>query len=378
MSNENTAKQKNIYVAKPSLPPLGEYTTEIEDLWHSGVLSNSGEKHRKLEQQLCSVMDVPHLSLFTNGHLALEAALAAFDMEGEVITTPLTFASTTLAISRSGLTPVFCDVKPNDFTIDPTKIEELITDRTAAIVPVHVYGNICDVTAIDNLAKKYGLKVIYDAAHAFDEKLDGKSVASFGDASMFSFHATKVFNTGEGGAVAYRNPRLKARLESWKNFGLESGDGDISIAGTNAKMSELAAALGLCNLRHLENNVKKRAAVFEEYRKRLAGVCGISLWEPQENVTHNYAYIPIMIDSRKRERDSVLAQMNAQSIFPRKYFYPLTSEHPCFNHLATDSASEATPIAYRASREVLTLPIYADLSFEDIERVCKALLSSLK
>lgn len=274
-----------ILVTRSSMPTLDEYVEEIRSIWDSHWLTNMGVKHKELQAELEEYLEIPHVALYTNGHLALENAIAALNLPegGEVITTPFTFASTTHAIVRNGLVPVFCDVNEKDYTIDVTKIEDLITDRTVAIVPVHVYGNLCDVEEIDRIAKKYGLKVIYDAAHAFAVKYKGVSSACFGDASMFSFHATKVFNTIEGGAVCFKNDSWVQLLNDQKNFGIH-GPESVCYVGGNAKMNEFQAAMGICNLRHLGDEIAKRKSVVERYRERLSGVEGIQLSAIQENV----------------------------------------------------------------------------------------------
>jgi dTDP-4-amino-4,6-dideoxygalactose transaminase len=265
------------------MPPLEEYIDEIKSVWETSWMTNMGKIHNQLEQELVKYLEVDNISLFTNGHLALELLLQAMNLEGEVITTPFTFASTTHAIVRNNLTPVFCDINKNDYTIDVTKIEELITDRTCAILPVHVYGNLCDIYEINRLAKKYDLKVIYDAAHAFGEKIDGQGIGNFGDASMFSFHATKVFNTIEGGAVCFKNDELVSKLNDMKNFGIR-GPESCEFIGGNAKMNEFQAAMGICNLRHLKEEISKRKNVVDCYRQMLSNIKGIKLCIPQKDV----------------------------------------------------------------------------------------------
>lgn len=267
-----------ILVTRSSMPSYEEYCEEIKDLWESHWLTNMGVKHKKLQEELEAYLGISHVALYTNGHLALENAIASLNLPtgGEVITTPFTFASTTHAIVRNGLVPVFCDIKEDDYTIDTVKLEQLITDKTVAIVPVHVYGNMCDVEEIDRIAKKYGLKVIYDAAHAFGVKYKGVSAACFGDASMFSFHATKVFNTIEGGCVCFKDDKFVTLLNDMKNFGIH-GPESVQYVGGNAKMNEFQAAMGICNLRHLNDEIAKRKRVVEKYRSRLEGVEGIKL-----------------------------------------------------------------------------------------------------
>lgn len=363
-----------INVTRSSMPSYEEYCAEIKELWDSRWLTNMGVKHQQLQQQLEAYMDVPHVTLFTNGHIALETAIEAmgFTEGGEVITTPFTFASTTHAIVRNGLVPVFCDVDPDTYTMDVTKIEALITDKTVAIVPVHVYGNMCDDDAICAIARKHGLKVIYDAAHAFGAAYKGKNAGALGDASMFSFHATKVFNTIEGGAVCFHDDALVAKLNDLKNFGQRSADEVIYAAG-NGKMSEFQAAMGLCNLRHLDEEIQKRGVAVQRYRQRLSGVRGIKLCPVQDDVKPNYAYFPVVFDGYKGGRDEVFERLKAENIVARKYFYPLTNAFACYKELPTAGADK-TPVAAHLAQRVLCLPLYADLSVEDVDRICDIIL----
>lgn len=274
---------KPILVTQSSMPYFEEYVEEIKDLWESHWLTNMGTKHKRLEAALLKYLNTPNVTLFTNGHLALECTISALNLKGEVITTPFTFASTTHAIVRNGLEPVFCDINDYDYTIDVSKLESLITDKTSAIIPVHVYGNICNVKEIQRIAHKYKLKVIYDAAHAFGVTANGVSVANFGDASVFSFHATKVFNTIEGGAVTYKDEKLSRVLYDIKNFGI-TGLESVEYIGGNAKMNEFQAAMGICNLRHIDVEIEKRRKVAERYIERLNDVHGIKLCKPQLGV----------------------------------------------------------------------------------------------
>jgi len=357
---------KSIQVTRSSVPTFEEYIDEIRDLWESRWLTNMGVKHNRLESELKSYLGVPNITLFTNGHLALEYAISAFNLTGEVITTPFTFASTTHAIVRNGLTPVFCDINPDDYTIDSVKIERLITDKTSAIIPVHVYGNVCNVEEIERISKKYNLKVIYDAAHAFGITINGVGVGNFGDASMFSFHATKVFNTIEGGAVTYRNPVLQKTLDSLKNFGITDPE-SVEYVGGNAKMNEFQAAMGLCNLRHVNDEIKKRQARVERYMENLEGVKGIKFSISQKDVKKNYSYFPVVFDGYKESRDTVYMKLKKNNITARKYFYPLTNSFKCYEGRFNPNE---TPIAKYIAERVLTLPLYADLAFEDIDRIC--------
>lgn len=365
---------KQILVTRSSMPLFEEYCKEISELWDTHWLTNMGAKHQELQKRLEEYLGVPHVTLYTNGHLALENILEAMNLPkgGEVITTPFTFASTTHAIVRNGLVPVFCDVNERDYTMDVTKIEPLITDRTVAIVPVHVYGNLCDVEAIDQIAKKYGLKVIYDAAHAFGVTYKGISSACFGDASMFSFHATKVFNTIEGGAICFRDDALVQPLNDLKNFGIH-GPEEVQYVGGNAKMNEFQAAMGICNLRHLDEEIAKRKVVVEHYRKRLSGTDGIRLCPVQEQVESNYAYFPVVFDNYKYTRDEIYEKLRTHDITARKYFYPLTNSFACYRDLPT-AGVEKTPVAQHLAMRVLTLPLYADLALEDVDRICDIIL----
>ena len=355
-----------INVTRSSMPPLEEYISEIAPLWETRWLTNMGAKHKQLEQELLRYLSASNITLFTNGHLALEGILSAMELEGEVITTPFTFASTTHAIMRCGLMPVFCDIEPDTYTMDPAKIEALITPRTCAILPVHVYGNICDNDAISAIAQKHGLRVIYDAAHAFGASINGISAANLGDASMFSFHATKVFHSVEGGAVTYRDPALSDRLNLTKNFGI-SGE-EIVFAGGNAKMSEFHAAMGLCNLRHIDECIAGRKTVAERYRANLAGVPGLKLCPQQAGVTSNYAYFPVVFDGAHCDRNTAAERLAEQGIFARKYFYPLTSDSACCGY-----SGRETPVAAHIAERVLTLPLYPELALTDVDRICEIL-----
>lgn len=364
-----------INVTRSSMPPYEEFCEEIKDIWDTHWLTNMGVKHKALQAELETYLDTPHVTLYTNGHLALENAIAVMDLPkgSEVITTPFTFVSTTHAIVRNGLVPVFCDIDPETYTIDASKIEALITEKTSAIVPVHVYGNVCEIEKIQAIAEKHGLKVIYDAAHAFGVKYHGEGIANFGDISMFSFHATKVFNTIEGGAICYKDESLVQKLNDMKNFGIRGPEACAYIGG-NAKMSEFQAAMGLCNLRHLNEEIAKRKVVVEHYRSRLSGIEGIRLCKPQSNVTPNYAYFPVLFDGFRRSRDEVFEKLKANDIIARKYFYPLTSDFECYHDLPT-AGGEKTPIAKHIADCVLTLPLYADLETGEVDRICDLILA---
>ena len=361
-----------ILVTRSSMPSMEEYIEEIRSIWDSHWLTNMGEKHKALQAELQKYMGVPAVELLTNGHMALELSLQAMNLQGEVITTPFTFASTTHAIVRNGLEPVFCDIDPETYTMDVTQIERLITDRTCAILPVHVYGNVCNIEEIERIAHKYGLKVLYDAAHTFGETYKGQGIGNFGDASCFSFHATKVFNTIEGGAVCYRDPDMGRRLYELKNFGIH-GPEEVDAVGANAKMNEFCAAMGLCNLRHVDEEIAKRRAVVERYREHLEGVDGLRLNVQQPEVRSNYAYFPVVFDENLfgASRNEVMDALAQNGIGARKYFYPLTNTFECF-HGKYDV--DATPVALHVAKRVLTLPLYADLSMEDVDHICKIVL----
>ena len=364
-----------INVTCSSMPFFEEYCDEIKDMWDSHWLTNMGSKHSRFQKQLEEYLDVPHVSLYTNGHLALENIIAAmnFTHGGEVITTPFTFASTTHAIVRNGLVPIFCDINDTNYTMDVRKIEALINDRTCAIIPVHVYGNICDDTVIEDIACRHGLKVIYDAAHAFGITVNGKSVANMGDASMFSFHATKVFNTIEGGAVCFKDDKLVQLLYDLKNFGIR-GPEEVAYIGGNAKMNEFQAAMGICNLRHLDEEIAKRKKIVERYRQQLSNVKGIKLCEESLGVVSNYAYFPVVFDGYKYSRNEIFDMLKQHDIIARKYFYPLTNSFACYKYYPTADV-EKTPVARYISERILTLPLYADLALKDVDRICNIIIT---
>ena len=361
-----------ILVTRSSMPDFEEYVEEIKEMWDSHWLTNMGPKHKNFQAKLKEYLSVDNIDLLTNGHMALELSMQALGLKGEVITTPFTFASTTHAIVRNGLTPVFCDINPEDFTIDTSKIEELITDKTSAIVPVHVYGNVCNIEEIERIAEKYGLKVIYDAAHTFGETYKGKGIGSFGDVSCFSFHATKVFNSIEGGAVCFKDEKFGKSIYRLKNFGIH-GTEVVDGVGANAKMNEFCAAMGICNLRHVDEEIAKRRKVVEHYRNWLDGMDGIQLNPTQKDVKPNYAYFPVVFDEKAfgADRDEVYETLAMDGIGARKYFYPLTNTFECFNGKYD---ANLTPVALHISKRVLTLPLYADLAFEDVDRICDVIL----
>ena len=360
---------KKILVTRASMPPMEEYIEEIKSMWDSHWLTNMGPKHNQLQKELAKYLKVDNVELVVNGHMALEMTLQAMGLRGEFITTPFTFASTTHAIVRNGLEPVFCDINPNDYTIDTDKLASLLTSQTCAILPVHVYGNICNVEEIGNFAKRHGLKVIYDAAHTFGETYKGRGVASFGDASCFSFHATKVFNTIEGGCVCYRDDEVGEKVYDLKDFGIH-GPEEVSAIGANAKMNEFCSAMGLCNLRHVDDYISDRKKVCERYNENLEGIKGLKLNKIPKDVKSNYAYYPVVIDPKVfgNDRDYVFEKLYEKDIMARKYFYPATNDFSCYKGRFDKND---TPVARYISENVLTLPVYPELELKEVDRICK-------
>lgn len=359
---------EKILVTRSSMPPYEEYIEAIKPLWDNRQITNMGQYHKELEEKLKRYLDVPELSLMVNGHMALELAIQLFDFpEGaEVITTPFTFISTTHAIVRNHLQPVFCDVKRNDGTMDETKIENLITERTVAIVPVHVYGNVCNVDAIQEIADKYNLRVIYDAAHAFGVKYKGKGIGNYGDASIFSFHATKVYNTIEGGAVAFSEHRFYEKLYNLKNFGIR-GEDLVTEVGANAKMNEFSAIMGLCNLKYIGNVLEERRKRYLFYRKNVETIKGIGLFEQNEDVCSNYAYFPVLIEEDYcMTREELYDALRENSIYARKYFYPLTSDQECFRNKYGRACLEQ---ARKLANQILCLPFHDEMKIEQMVKI---------
>lgn len=365
-------QHKPVLVTRSSLPDLEEYIEEIKPIFDSAWLTNMGPVHQNFEQKLENYLKVPNVSLFCNGHLSLFIAIKALRLSGEVITTPFSFASTTHAIADNGLRPVFCDIDPDTYTLDPEKIESLITRHTTAIIPVHVYGNVCNVDAIEAIAKKHHLKVIYDAAHAFGVEVNGEGIGNLGDVSMFSFHATKVFNTIEGGALTYQEKALKDLLYNLKNFGITSQT-TVEDIGTNAKMNEFQAAMGICNLRHVNDEIEKRRKVVERYWEHLENIPGIKLNPQQQGVKTNFAYFPVVFDKKVfgKSRDQVAEELAKENIYVRKYFYPLINDYECYHSIYS---SKATPVAKKIADSVITLPLFADLELEMVDEICRIIL----
>ena len=358
-----------INVTRSSMPSYEEYCEEIKSIWDTVHLTNMGPLHNELKEKLKSYLKVGSLELFVNGHLALYCAIRALGLQGEIITTPFTFASTTNAIVQAGCTPVYCDVK-EDYTIDEGKLESLITEKTCAILGVHVYGNICAVEEIQRIAQKHQLKVIYDAAHAFGVEYKGKGIGDYGDVSMFSFHATKVFHTIEGGCLTFRDSTLAAKIARERNFGLNGEE--LDCFGTNAKMNEFQAAMGLCNLRHIDDELASREVAFRQYDRRLGGIKGLRPLRCVEGLKQNFAYYPILVEPETfgMDRNQLAQKLGEAGIFARKYFYPLVSENKAFD---ADMTAD-TPQALEFSRNVLCLPMYAHLEVADVDRICDVIL----
>lgn len=356
---------KPVYVTEPHLPPLEEFIPYLEKIWQSKQVTNNGPMHEQLEDALCEYLGVPEIALFNNGTTALLTALQALEIEGEVITTPFSFMATAHALVWNGLKPVFVDILPNTFNIDPSKIEAAITPDTTAILPVHCYGHPCDIEAIDKIAKKYDLKVIYDAAHAFGVEDEGGSILRHGNLSAISFHATKVFNTFEGGAVICPDKSTKQNITNLKNFGIID-ETTVTAAGINGKMSEINAAFGLLQLKHIDSAIKKRKEIDHYYKQELKDIKGISILKPKNIKNHNYSYFPIMIEkSFSISRDELHLRLKEQQIFARKYFYPLITKLSVYKE-----KSYNTPVSESTSSKVLCLPIHPNLEKETVTKIC--------
>ena len=362
-----------ITVTKPFLPPLEEFIPYLEQIWDSGQLTNNGPFHQQFEDELADYLGVKYISLFTNATLALVTALQALNITGEVITTPYSFVATTHSLWWNNISPVFVDIEFDHHNLDPKKIEAAITPQTTAIMPVHVYGNPCDVDCIDEIANIYGLKTIYDACHSFGVTIAGKSVLNFGDLSVISFHATKVFNTFEGGAIISHDPNMKRRIDFLKNFGF-SGETTVVAPGINAKMSEVQAAMGLLQLKHIDENVYKRQLITLRYRELLSNTPGIRLLNDLPDVRHCYSYFPIFVDADKYglSRDSLYEKLKQHNIFARRYFYPLISQFPTYRGLAS-AHPDRLPVAEQATAQVICLPLYPELQTEDIDFISAVL-----
>jgi dTDP-4-amino-4,6-dideoxygalactose transaminase len=363
--------ERPIYVTKPFLPPLKEFITYLEDIWDSKWLTNNARYHQQFEKELAGYLGVKYVSLFANGTLALVTTLKVLRITGEVITTPYTFPATTHALHWNGIKPVFCDIEPITMNIDPEKIEALITPKTTAILPVHVYGNPCDVERIEEIGDIYRLKVIYDACHAFGVQINGNSILNFGDISVLSFHATKVFTTMEGGAIISNEEKVKQRIDYLKNFGFVN-ETTIVVPGINAKMNEMQAALGLLQLGEFEKNTEKRKQIAYHYRQNLKDVSGLKMLHDLPGVKHNYAYFPIFIDEKEYgcSRDQLYQRLKDNNIYGRRYFYPLISQFSTYKGLPS-AAPGSLPVAEKFTKQVICLPIYPDLNTEIVEEICR-------
>jgi len=361
--------QKKIFVTQPSLPPLEEFIKYLEQIWDSKILTNNGPYHQQFEKELSEYLGVKYLSLFANGTLALVTALQALRITGEVITTPFSFVATTHALWWNNIKPVFVDIEPDYFTLDPEKIESAITPQTTAILPVHVYGNPCKVDEIQKIADTYGLKVIYDAAHAFGVKIRGNSILNYGDLAILSFHATKVFNTIEGGAIICHDEKTKRRIDFLKNFGF-AGETTVIAPGINAKMNELQAAFGLVQLKHIDEYISRRKEIAEFYRKQLSGIKGIRVLYDIEGIDHSYTYFPVFVDELLygESRDALYDRLKRDNIYGRRYFYPLISQFPTYRGLSS-SKPDNLPIATKKADQVICLPIYPDLNLKTVQLI---------
>lgn len=364
-------KNKKIFVTRPSLPPLKDFIKYLEDIWESRWLTNQGKYHQQFERELANYLGVKYVSLFANGTMALVSALQVLRITGEVITTPYSFVATTHALYWNGIKPVFCDIEPRTMNIDVKKIEAIITPNTTAILPVHVYGNHCNVEKIKEISDIYGLTVIYDAAHAFGVEKNGNSILNFGDLSILSFHATKVFTTMEGGAIICHDEKTKRRIDFLKNFGF-AGETKVVAPGINAKMNEMQAALGLLQLKEFDKNIEKRKKIAFSYRKQLGDIKGVKILYDLEGIKHNYAYFPIFIDEKEYglSRDELYEKLKQHGIYGRRYFFPLISQFPTYRSLPSAN-SDNLKVAEKITRQVICLPIYPDLKKEKVEYICE-------
>jgi dTDP-4-amino-4,6-dideoxygalactose transaminase len=368
-----TPFDKPIYISRPLLPNLDEFTERLKEIWDSKWLANSGPQHVAFEKELSDKLKVPFTSLFNNGTIALIIACQSLRLSGEVITTPFTFPATVHTLIWNNIRPVFCDIDPITMNIDVSKLESLITPQTTAILGVHLFGQPCNVSQIQGIADRYGLKVLYDAAHVFGVELCGQGIGNFGDVSMISFHATKIFHTAEGGALMMKDKVLKERVDYLKNFGIKNEE-EVVMPGINGKMSELHAALGLVNLKYVDEEVQKRKRLYEVYVQGLMGLEGIDFNVPEANVKSNYQYFVIRIDpvSFGKTRDEVHELFEQFNVFTRKYFYPLCSNYPCYRSLPSASPS-LLPVANKVANQVLCLPLYGGLDTEDVTKICRIL-----
>lgn len=359
-----------IFVTRPVMPDLGLVTEKLKEVWESQWLSNGGAQHKALEEQVRVFLKAPQLSLFNNGTIALMVAVQSLRLQGEVITTPFTFPATTHVLAWNNIIPVFCDIHPETLTIDPDKIESLITNRTTGILGVHVYGMPCHVERIQQIADRHGLRVIYDAAHAFGSEINGKSIGTFGDISMFSFHPTKLFHTAEGGALTYNDVNLKARIDLLKNFGIRN-EFEVIMPGINGKMNELSAVIGLIVLDLVRDEWVRRQAIREQYARELAGILGITMIQMPEGVTNSQQYLVIRVNGQEfgKTRDELYTHLREYNVHARKYFYPLTSDYPCYHQLPS-AHDGSLANAMQAAEEVLCLPFYGQLKADEVAQIC--------
>jgi len=365
-----------VYVTRPLLPDIEKFSDKLREVWGEQRLTNNGPQHLALEKRLMDVLKVPHLSLFNNGTIALIVACQSLRLSGEVITTPFTFPATPHVLSWNNIKPIFCDIDPITMNIDAEKIETMITPQTTGILAVHVYGTPCDVEKIEEVAQRYGLRVVYDAAHAFGVEICGRGIGTFGDISMFSFHATKLFHTAEGGALAFNDANLKSRVDLLKNFGIKNEE-EVMMPGINGKMNEMQAALGMVVLDYVEEERHKRKALLDTYRRCLEGVEGLTLLRDNgDNIRSSYQYLVVRIDENLfgASRDYVYREFKRYNVYTRKYFHPVCSDYPCYKNLPSASPANL-PAASSAAREVLTLPFYGGLTTDDVENICGILMS---
>jgi len=363
--------EKPIFVTRPLLPDLEKLKEKLGEVWDTKWLTNNGTQHQLLENKIAEILKVPGLSLFNNGTIALIVACQSLRLSGEVITTPFTFPATPHVLSWNGIKPVFCDIDPVIMTIDAQKIESMITSRTTAILGVHIFGSPCDVIKIQEIADKHGLKVIYDAAHAFGTEIDGIGVGNYGDISMFSFHATKLFHTAEGGALAFKDQSIKSHIDYLKNFGIKNEE-EVVMPGINGKLNEIQAVLGLLVLDMIDDERNKREAVLAAYKRCLAGIPGITIVDLPKEVKNSYQYFVIRINEKLfgRSRDEVYEKLKEYNVFTRKYFYPLCSEYACYRHLPSANPANL-PVAHQIVNETLALPFYGGLSTDEVENICE-------
>lgn len=372
---QHDAFEQPVYVTRPLLPDLAAIQSKLQEVWQSQWLTNMGPQHDRLEARITEILKVPYLSLFNNGTIALITACQSLRLQGDVITTPFTFAATPHVLVWNNIKPIFCDIDPVTMNIDAEKIELMITPQTTGILPVHVFGVPCDVNKIQDIADRYGLKVVYDAAHAFGVEIDGVGIGTFGDISMMSFHATKLFHTVEGGALTYRDKNLKDRIYLLKNFGIKNQE-EVVMPGINGKMNEIQAAIGLVVLDYIEEERKKRGVLIDAYRRCLGDVKGISFTPDFAGVKSNNQYFVIRINEAEfgRSRNHVHEEFKKFNVFTRKYFYPLCSSYSCYRQLPS-SAESNLPVAHRVVQEVLSMPLYGQLAVSDIEKICDILKS---